>query len=289
MSHAFSVVPLRLGLGLLRLVQPGLPGAAGDALRRAAALRLAGGECDAEPPVDAFRQRLKTCHDAVEVVDYGAGAGRPAERIVSDIYRRAATGPAWGRFLFGLVRGVKPTRVLELGTNLGVGAAHLAAALALNEAEGHAGRLVTMEGAPELAARAAGSLARLGHPVGDDGCRVRVVVGPFDETLAGVAREDGPFDLVFVDGHHEAAAALRYLDVLRPHLADGALVVLDDVEPFRPVRQAFARLRGGAPSFYAFKYGLLVHAAPVASGKDLGGAAMADARETASPSPAGAA
>ncbi len=289
-----SVVPLRAALAALRVGQAALPGRAGAGLRRAAALRLHRAEQPAEAAIDALRQRLRRSPDAVEVVDYGAGsAGSNApERGVAEIYRRAATGPAWGRFLFGLVRGMRPVRVLELGTNLGLGAAHLAAALALNEAEGAPhGRLVTLEGAPALAALAAGHLARLGHGVGDDEtARVRVVVGPFAETLAGTAAEEGPFDLVFVDGHHEAEAALAYLATLRPHLADGALVVLDDVEPGRDVRAAWDELTsapGAPPSFYAGKYGLLVHRAadaPEAGGpepdSDLRGAATAAARET---------
>lgn len=292
MSHA-SVLPLRAGLALLRATQPALPGTAGTALRRAAALRLLRHERPAEAAIDALRARLRQSGESVEVVDYGAGTrgDKPPVRGVAEIYRRAATGPAWGRFLFGLARGLRPRRVLELGTNLGVGAAHLAAALALDEAEGAPhGRLVTLEGAPALAARAAGHLARLGHGVGDDdACRVRVVVGPFAETLPRVAAEEGPFDLVFVDGHHEAEAALAYLATLRGHLADGALVVLDDVEPGRPVREAWNRLRAEAPAeptFYAGKYGLLVHApgaAPEGTAADLGGAATAAARETAFP------
>ncbi|PAP76217.1 class I SAM-dependent methyltransferase [Rubrivirga marina] len=289
MPH-LSVLPLRAGLAALRLGQPALPGAAGDGLRRAASLRLRPAERPAEAAIDALRGRLRRSPDAVEVVDYGAGsAGSNApERAVAEVYRRAATGPAWGRFLFGLVRGMKPTGVLELGTNLGLGAAHLAAALALNEAEGAPhGRLVTLEGAPKLAALAAGHLARLGHGVGDDdACRVQVVVGPFAETLGPTAAAEGPFDLVFVDGHHEAAAALAYLATLRPHLADGALVVLDDVEPGRDVRAAWDALTAGPgapPSFYAGKYGLLVHrpdAPAEAADSDLRGAATAAARET---------
>ena len=275
MLRRLSFVLLRFGLDVLRALQPRLSGRADDALRRAAALKLTADEKRAEAAVDALRQRLSKDGAVLTVQDHGAGADRPAERQVCDIYKQAATGPAWGRFLFGLVRGYRPTKVLELGTNLGVGAAHLAQALCLNGEDGHPGRLVTLEGAPELAARAAGHLARLGHPVGDDDCRVRVVIGPFAETLPGVAREEGPFDLVFVDGHHEAEAALGYLDVLRPHLADGALVVLDDVEPGRPVRRAWTALKPGGESFYAVKYGLLVH--------ELGGAPAPPARETGPP------
>ncbi len=58
---------------------------------------------------------------------------------------------------------------------------------------------------------------------------------------------------MFVDGHHHAQAALDYLGILRPALAPGAVVVLDDVEPGRPVRQAWKRLRATSPqpAFYA--------------------------------------
>ena len=291
MSHALTVLPLRAALAAFRLAQPGLPGAAGRALRRASALRLSPPERRAEAAIDALRDRLRASADTVEVVDYGAGTrggDRPPVRAVAEVYRRAATGPAWGRFLFGLARGLRPRRVLELGTNLGVGSAHLAAALALNEADGAPpGRLVTLEGAPALADLAGGHLAALGHRQ-----RAEVVVGPFAETLPGVAALDPSestdlgFGLVFVDGHHQAQAALGYLSTLADALAPGAVVVLDDVEPGRPVRQAWRWLRETtpAPAFYAGKYGLIVPRPVTARG-----AATPAARETAPapPAPAG--
>ncbi len=293
MAHALTVVPLRLGLRFLRLAQPALPPRDAAVLAHAARLHLTPAERRAEAAIDALRQRLAASTDTVEVVDYGAGTRggeRPPVRRVSEVYRRAATGPAWGRFLFGLVRARGPRRVLELGTNLGVGAAHITQALCLNDEEGGGGsRLVTLEGAPTLAARAAGSLARLGHPVGaEPENRVRVVVGPFAETLGPTAEAEGPFDLVFIDGHHEEEAALAYVEALRPHLAPGALLVLDDVEPWRPVGRAWRRLRAASPAvpaFYAGAYGLLAGMPGPA-----GGAATAFARETPPdrPAPAGA-
>lgn len=262
-----SVVPLRLLLRALVSAQAPLPEPARTAVARAVALRLTPGEAQDEAAIDALRVRLAASLDSVEVVDYGAGSagGNAPVRRVADVYRRASSGPLWGRVLTGLVRGLRPHRVLELGTNLGVSAAHVAAALARTEAEGGpAGRLVTLEGAPALARLARRHLAGLGYAD-----RTRVVVGPFDETLADVCASDGPFDLVFVDGHHEAAAALRYVAAVRPHLAPGAVVVLDDVEPTRPVRRAYTRLRaqgvpgdgspgGGSPGVWLGKWGVLV-------------------------------
>lgn|GEM_PF-2111663 len=260
--------PLSLALRSLVAAQRVAP-PLGDAVRHAVRLRLSPAEAEAERAIDRLRASLAASTATVEVVDYGAGADRPPVRRVADLYARASSPPSWGRLLFGLARALRPVRVLELGANLGVSAAHVAAAIALNEAEdrtddepdGFAGgrpapRLTTLEGAPALAALAARHLAALGHAG-----RSRVVTGAFDATLADVCAADGPFDLVFVDGHHEEAAALRYVEALRPHLAPGAVVVLDDVEPGRPVRRAWTRLRRDhpdAPAAYLGKWGLMV-------------------------------
>ena len=258
----WTALPLRLALRALVAAQPPLPEPARSAVARAVSLRLAPGEVADERAVDALRARLAASGASVEVVDYGAGSagGNAPVRRVAEVYRRASSGPLWGRVMAGLVRGLRPRRVLELGTNLGVSAAHIAAALARNEAEGGpAGRLVTLEGAPALARLARAHLADLGH--GED--RVRVAVGPFAETLAPVCAQDGPFDLVFVDGHHERDAALGYVAAVRPFLAPGAVVVLDDVEPGRPVLGAYRRLAAeSTASVWLGKWGVLVLSSP---------------------------
>ncbi|MEM1054944.1 MAG: class I SAM-dependent methyltransferase [Bacteroidota bacterium] len=256
MPHPFSVALLRAALRLASISD--LPDPARASVQYGSRLVLTDGEQADERAIDDLRARLGTSLAEVEVVDFGAGSrgGKKAPvRRVADVYRRAATGPTWGRFLYGLVRGPRPKSVLELGTNLGVGAAHLASALARNERQhGVPGRLVTLEGAPAYAEIARDAMEGLG--LAD---RVEVVVGSFAETLAGVCEREGPFDLVFIDGHHEAEATARYVEQIRPHLAPGALVILDDVEPSRPVRKTWRRLaEDAAGSAWLWKYGLLV-------------------------------
>jgi predicted O-methyltransferase YrrM len=176
---------------------------------------------------------------------------------VADIYRNASSGRVWGRFLGTLTRELAPLRVLELGTNLGLSAAHLAAGLAASGRPD--ARIVTLEGARALARLAATHLDALGVGTGP-GAPVEIVVGPFAETLGEVCRAHGPFDLVFVDGHHEEQATLDYIDALRPFLAPGAVVVLDDVEPGRAVWRAWRRLRAAEPhrdAVYLGRMGLL--------------------------------
>lgn len=254
-----AILPLRFSLAALRAAQPDLPEPASSIIRRAVALRLTDAEREDEAAVSALRDRLRSTSATVEVVDYGAGTKggqRPPERRVSDIVARAATGPAWGRFLYALARAARPRRVLELGTNLGISAATLGLAMQRTEEEGGvAGRLVTLEGAPALADLSRRHLDSLG--IGD---RVEVVTGRFVDTLPDVLAASGPFDLVFIDGHHEEEATVAYASSIRPWLAPGALVVLDDVEPGRPVRHAWRRLRDAHPedgALWLGKLGLL--------------------------------
>ncbi|GAB5534551.1 MAG: hypothetical protein Rubg2KO_08000 [Rubricoccaceae bacterium] len=250
------VAPLRLTLAALRATQPDLPEPASSVVRRATALRLSGAERADEEAVDTLRQRLKSTSSTVEVVDYGAGTKggqRPPERRLSDIVSRAATGPSWGRFLYALARAHRPQRVLELGTNLGISAAYLGLAMKRTEQEGGvSGRLITLEGAPALADL---SRQHLGELAIED--RVEVVTGRFVDTLPDVLSTSGPFDLVFIDGHHEEEAAFAYASSIRSHLAPNALVILDDVEPGRPVRRAWQRLRDVHPEDDALWLGKL--------------------------------
>ncbi len=259
---------LRLALRALVALQPRLPEPAQTAVARAVALAPTVPEAADERAIDALRAHLAATDATVEVVDYGAGtsgSNGPVRRV-SEVYRRASSGPLWGRVMTGLVRELRPIRVLELGTSLGMSAAHIASALRQTAGELDAdalpvppGRLVTLEGAPALAALARRHLAALGH----DDESVRVVVGPFAATLPAVCASDGPFDLVFIDGHHERQAALDYVAAVRPHLTTGAVVVLDDVEPGRPVRAAFRALaREASAAVWLGKWGVLVFGAP---------------------------
>ena len=218
-------------------------GSRGAELARAALLELDHAEVDAEQAIRDLRHELARDNRRLRVQDHGAGTrgllgteGKPVSRRVADIYRRAAAKPGWGRFLYCLVRELRPSRVLELGTSLGVSAAHIAAALEWNEAKGFApARLVTIEGDPGIAGVARAHLKRMGH-----GDRVEVVTGRFADVVPHVITDS--FDLVFVDGHHEEAATNAYWEMLRPNLPADACVTFDDIEPGRPVRRAWLRI-----------------------------------------------
>lgn len=229
---------------LLVVQQSGRPGA--RRLRDVCRLHLGADEARALTAVRQVRAALAADRRGLVIQDFGTGTSSGRPETVAAIHARAAVAPAWGRFLFRLVRRLQPRRVLELGTNLGVSGAYLQAALDLN---GGAGRLVTLEGDPALAEIARHTFRQVSDTP------VEVVTGRFRETLPGVLERHGPFDLVFIDGHHEEQATLDYYAMIAPHLRAPACVVLDDLEPgFKTVRRAWRRIRHQAPEGQAFDF-----------------------------------
>ncbi len=174
---------------------------------------------------------------------HGAGSGGRAERRWEDVdayleqrlLRRDAAleaaladsvaaglppiqvSPLQGEFLALLTTASGARRVLEIGTLGGYSTIWLARAV------GPHGRVVTLELLDRHAEVARANLERAG--VAD---RVEVVVGPALETLPTAAvRNEGPFDLVFIDADKgNNPYYLRWaIDLAR----SGAVIVVDNV------------------------------------------------------------
>ena len=193
--------------------------------------------------IEALRHELAASDAIVERIDLGAGDrgalplalyhdGVPVVHTVGEFCRRSSTGPAWSRLLFYLVREVAPVNALELGTALGFSAAYQGAALELN---GH-GRLVTIEGAPPLAALARHNLARIGIDTVD------VVSGPFRDALPPVLERLQSLEFAYVDGHHDGRATLDYFSALLTAIRRPALLVFDDIGISPGMRAAWEQI-----------------------------------------------
>ncbi len=145
--------------------------------------------------------------------------GRSVQLVEGEICRVAATKPAWAILFLKIMRRLKPERILELGTSLGISAAYNGAGIVLNGQ----GRMVTLEGAESLAERARENLRELGI----EGVEVRT--GWFNETLEPALKDLGTVDYAFIDGHHYREPTLDYFERIYPYCSDGALLVFDDI------------------------------------------------------------
>jgi predicted O-methyltransferase YrrM len=135
----------------------------------------------------------------------------------------------WCLLLMRLVSELRPRSCLELGTGFGISGAYQAAALDVNGS----GRLTTLEGAGEWGEIARRGFSQLGLT------RVQTLIGPIDETLPE-AVEAAPFDFAFVDAEHTEAATVGHFGSMVPHLAENAVVVLDDIDFNAGTRRAWS-------------------------------------------------
>lgn len=182
--------------------------------------------------VENLRKALLKDTQTLRVDDLGAGSRTDSgpSRTVASIASRAAKPPKYAQLLYRMVRQYQPGQILELGTSLGLTSAYLA------EAAPH-GQLVTLEGAEEVADRAARNLEQLGLS------NVRIVRGNFDQTLPAILAQSGPVDFVFLDGNHRKEPTLRYFEQLKPHLHQGSVLVFDDIHWTTEMEEAWTLIQ----------------------------------------------
>ncbi|MCM0675194.1 class I SAM-dependent methyltransferase [Micromonospora phytophila] len=139
-----------------------------------------------------------------------AGAAR---RGLADRRVRYARRIGW----YAIVRATRPQHVVETGVDKGLGSCVLAAALLRNAAEGHPGRLTSLDINPE-----AGYLARA-EPWSEV---VDLVIG---DSIAAIAALDRPVDLFLHDSDHSRAHEKREFEAVEAKLAPGAILLTDNV------------------------------------------------------------
>lgn len=215
--------------------------ALGGAIQEAWCNELSAQEQEMISRIEKRRSFLLGLDKEIVVIDYGAGSSRSnrtkeeMERGVRSMEKLAqitmASTPAfWSTVLFKIIRKLKPLSCVELGSCVGISAAYQASALNINGK----GKIVTLEGAPEIASIAKETFESLGIN------NASVVVGPFHKTLAGVLEASKPIDFFFNDGHHDHLAVKRYFNQAMPFLSDNAVIVFDDISWSPGMRKAWA-------------------------------------------------
>lgn len=150
-------------------------------------------------------------------VEFGAGSrwalGR---RSIASIARKTAISERRGKILFNTVRWAQPSRVLELGTGLGISTLYIALAAP------HA-RILTIDGHPDLVSWARDAFTSLGIR------NVEVVQASFDEGLADALDDLGGVDFAWIDGDHQYLSTIRNTDVILSKSKPPVVLGFDDI------------------------------------------------------------
>lgn len=189
--------------------------------------------------------------------DFGAGCpagGSPRESEVRQLAGSASSDERKGRWLMSVVRTVaaqkgREVRILELGTCLGSGSDYLASGAPAGST--YRG----LEGSEVLADFTVSRLER--HRA--RGVSVAVDAGPFSQTLPALMATASRFDVVFLDGCHEGTALLQQWQDIQPLLAEGGVVIVDDIRWSKDMFQAWNALTSseGVSGIDLFRMGVV--------------------------------
>lgn len=168
--------------------------------------------------IEKVRKSLLHSAETLQVTDLGAGSliNSGTERKVSDIARHAAKPAKFGRLFYRLIQYFKPEYILELGTSLGMSTSYMAKA-------DPAAKVMTIEGCPNIAARAARNFETLQLH------NIKQYIGNFDTVLPTVLADVPKLDYVYIDGNHRSAPTLQYFEQCLDRIHDDSLIIFDDI------------------------------------------------------------
>jgi predicted O-methyltransferase YrrM len=148
-----------------------------------------------------------------------------------------AVSPQTGALMYMLARSMSARSVVEFGTSFGISTLHIAAALRDNGG----GRLITTEFEPSKIAHARENL---------QAANLQDLVEIRDgDALQTLARDLPQIDLVLMDGAKPLYLAV--LELLEPHLRNGAMIVADNAD-WSP--EYLARVRDGARGYLSVPF-----------------------------------
>jgi predicted O-methyltransferase YrrM len=140
----------------------------------------------------------------------------PDKRKISAIAKSSLKPKKYSQLIFRIVHYYKPNTILELGTSLGITTSYLAFA-------NPAAKIITMEGAPEVASTAKKNFKQLLL------YNINIVEGNFDDTLPSVTGQLSSVDFAFIDGNHRKEPTLKYFNQLIKLSTSTTILIFDDI------------------------------------------------------------
>jgi predicted O-methyltransferase YrrM len=196
--------------------------------------------------IEWLRKHLLQNQTQIHIEDFGAGSmvNSSTTRTIADICRYSATSPFFGKLLYRLVLWQQPKYTIELGTSLGIGTLYLSGAAPSD------GKVYTLEGSPELAAKAKERFQRM------EARKIELIHGRFENTLPPLLQQLPRVDLVYLDGHHQYQPTMDYFRQLLKKADPNTVFVLDDIHWSLEMEnawkeiQAFSEVRMTVDLFY---------------------------------------
>lgn len=164
-----------------------------------------------------FRKVFLTSSEVIEMTDRGSGSQQFSSnyRAVKDMARYAGMTRHKSKLINKIIGYFNIKTVLELGTSVGLGSLAMAVNMPNTKVE-------TIEACPNTAAFAKKQFKSL------DLENIKVFNYDFSFFLNNIS-DRKQYDLIYVDGHHNKEATLKYFNLLQKHIHQYSVIIFDDI------------------------------------------------------------
>ena len=166
--------------------------------------------------IEHYRKILLKDSTLLTLKDLGQGSKAIKSKTITlkKLTKKVQSSPKKAQLLFKLVNYFQCTKILEIGTSLGITTAYLSNA-------NKKASITTIEGDPNICKLAQINFKKLGLK------NIEIINSSFDEILPQVLTNK--FDLIFFDGNHSKEATLKYFKWALENLHDEIIFVFDDI------------------------------------------------------------
>jgi predicted O-methyltransferase YrrM len=178
--------------------------------------------------IESLRSQNLLDNTIISVEDFGARSGS-RKQTVSSIARNSLQPKKYSQLLFRIANAFRSKKILELGTSLGISTLYLSFPDTNN-------KVVTLEGSPEIAARARKNFEKLNRK------NIELIEGEFAKTISeALSILQGP-DLVYFDGNHRLAPTLSYFNQCLEHANENSIFIFDDIHWSKEMNDAWKQI-----------------------------------------------
>ncbi len=201
------------------------------------------------PLIEWIRRLLWKDKTEISITDHGAGSRitKKSVRTIRHIVRHGAISRRQGQYLFKIALYYQPSKIVELGTSLGISTLYLA----LTDSRRP---VVTVEGSEEIARKAAETFYRLKLK------NISIINDTFQKALTVIREEWKNIDLLYLDGDHRSGSSLQYFEYCLPLFHEKSILVLADIYWSEEMQQAWQKIKSHSSVTVAldlFDFGIL--------------------------------
>lgn len=196
----------------------------------------------------AYRRDLLNNDTIINVTDFGAGSKvfKSNERRISAIAKNAGITLKNTILLYKICTYFKVSRVLEIGTSLGLSTSGLSISDSVS-------KVITLEGCPKTSGVAKQQLNK--HQFNN----VNLEVGEFNQIMPKVLKNN-QFDLIYFDGNHTKSATIEYFNLCKSQIKNESIFIFDDIHWSSEMESAWQHIKNDkavSVTVDTFKWGIV--------------------------------